>query len=96
MALKHHPDRNPGDPSATERVCDFSECIVLCLIENQFQEINHAFDVLNDPQKRELYDQYGEEGLKEGGGPGMNADDIFSHFFGGGFGGSTFCLGSLV
>ena len=57
----------------------------------QFKEISHAYDVLSDPEKRELYDNYGEEGLKEmgnGGGPGGGADpfDVFSQFFGGGGG----------
>jgi DnaJ family protein A protein 2 len=69
-ALKHHPDRNPGDPTATER----------------FQAINQAFDVLQDADKRQLYDQFGEDGLKEGAG-GHDHSDIFQHFFGGGFGG---------
>lgn len=56
----------------------------------KFKEISHAYEVLSDDQKREVYDTYGEEGLT-GGGPGgmggMGAEDIFSQFFGGGFGG---------
>jgi len=44
---------------------------------------------LNNPDKRQVYDEYGEEGLKDGGAGGMNAEDIFSHFFGGGFGGGS-------
>ncbi|KAK6458994.1 dnaJ class heat shock protein [Scheffersomyces xylosifermentans] len=70
-ALKYHPDKNPS-PEAAEK----------------FKEISHAYEVLSDEQKREVYDSYGEEGLSGQGGPGgMGADDIFSQFFGGGFGG---------
>lgn len=50
-----------------------------------------SYEILSDPQKRQVYDQYGEEGLSgEGGmGGGVNAEDLFSQFFGGGgmFGG---------
>lgn len=54
----------------------------------KFKELSHAYEILADEQKREVYDSYGEEGLSGGGGPGgMGADDIFSQFFGGGFGG---------
>ncbi|CAK9437185.1 uncharacterized protein LODBEIA_P15720 [Lodderomyces beijingensis] len=53
----------------------------------KFKEISHAYEILSDDQKRDIYDQYGEEGLSGQGGAGMNADDIFSQFFGGGFGG---------
>jgi DnaJ family protein A protein 2 len=51
---------------------------------DQFKEISHAYEVLSDASKREIYDNYGEEGLN-GEGPGMSAQDIFSQFFGGGF-----------
>lgn len=52
----------------------------------QFKELAHAYEVLSDPEKREIYDQYGEDALKEGmGGGGDMHDpfDIFSSFFGG-------------
>lgn len=53
--------------------------------------MSQAYEVLSDPEKREIYDQYGEDALKEGmggGGGGHNPFDIFESFFGGGaFGG---------
>lgn len=52
----------------------------------QFKELAHAYEVLSDPEKREIYDQYGEDALKEGmgGGGGMHDPfDIFQSFFGG-------------
>jgi len=72
-ALKFHPDKNRGNPEA----------------EAKFKEISHAYEILSDPQKRALYDQYGEAGLEGGaGGGGMAAEDLFAQFFGGGsFGG---------
>lgn len=56
---------------------------------DKFKEISHAYETLADSQKRQLYDQYGEEGLSGAGGGagGMNAEDLFSQFFGGGGGG---------
>jgi len=64
LAMKHHPDRNQGDPAAEEK----------------FKEAAEAYEVLSDLQKRRIYDTYGKEGLKNSGysGPG-NSDDIFSH-----------------
>lgn len=80
MAIKYHPDRNPGDKEA----------------EAKFKEAAEAYDVLRDPQKRARYDQFGHAGMSGaggfGGGQEMNMEDIFSMFgdiFGGhgGFGG---------
>ncbi|GLT81933.1 hypothetical protein SLE2022_003560 [Rubroshorea leprosula] len=58
----------------------------------KFKELAQAYEVLSDPEKREIYDEYGEDALKEGmggGGAGHDPFDIFSSFFGGGFGGSS-------
>uniref|UniRef100_A0A665VAP0 DnaJ heat shock protein family (Hsp40) member A2a n=1 Tax=Echeneis naucrates TaxID=173247 RepID=A0A665VAP0_ECHNA len=52
---------------------------------DKFKEISFAYEVLTNPEKKELYDRYGEQGLREGGGGGPGMDDIFSHIFGGGF-----------
>ncbi|KAF8469542.1 hypothetical protein BDZ91DRAFT_55571 [Kalaharituber pfeilii] len=75
LAMKWHPDKNAHNPEAADK----------------FKEVGHAYEILSDPQKRQIYDQYGEEGLNgEGGmGGGMSAEDLFSQFFGGGgmFGG---------
>ncbi|KAI9303045.1 hypothetical protein BJ944DRAFT_184018 [Cunninghamella echinulata] len=56
---------------------------------DKFKEISHAYEILSDSEKRQMYDQYGEEGLNgQGGMGGMDAEDLFSHLFGGGlFGG---------
>lgn len=64
----------------------------------KFKELAQAYEVLSDPEKREIYDQYGEDALKEGmggGGASHNPFDIFESFFGGSpFGGSGFGGGS--
>ena len=81
LALKYHPDRNPGDKQA----------------EDQFKEAAEAYSVLGDPEKRSRFDRFGMAGVQgaaPGGGPGFNPDifadfsDILGDFFGfGGFGG---------
>jgi DnaJ family protein A protein 2 len=54
----------------------------------KFKEISRAYEVLSDEEKRKVYDRYGEEGLEGGAGEGVNPQDIFRQFFGGGgFGG---------
>ena len=93
LAIKYHPDRNPGDKEA----------------EDKFKEATEAYEVLSDDQKRPIYDQYGFAGLDgmgSGGGAGgyshafhdfsdifgngSGFEDIFSSLFGGGgFGGSS-------
>ena len=80
IAIKYHPDRNPGDKEAEEK----------------FKEAAEAYDVLHDPQKRQRYDQFGfngpmggEGGFGDFGATSMNMDDIFS-IFGDIFGGHGF------
>ena len=77
LAIKFHPDKNPGDKNAEEK----------------FKEAAEAYEVLSNPEKKQRYDQFGHAGMKGnagGFGGGMNMEDIFSQFgdiFGGGGGG---------
>lgn len=92
LAVKYHPDRNPGDKEA----------------EDKFKEATEAYEVLSDEKKRPLYDQYGfagVEGMNQGGGAqyshafhdfsdlfggaGGGFSDIFDSIFGGGFSGGS-------
>ena len=78
LALKYHPDKNPGDHAA----------------EDKFKEAAEAYEVLKDPEKRKIYDQFGHEGLKGRGFSGFQGfedifssfGDVFQDFFGGGGG----------
>jgi len=69
LAIKYHPDKNPGDHAA----------------EENFKEAAQAYEVLSNSEKRSAYDRFGHDGVKGAGGQGgfgggMNMDDIFSNF----------------
>ncbi len=83
LAKKYHPDMNPGDAEA----------------EAKFKEVNEAYAVLSDSEKKAQYDQFGHAAFEPGAGAGGagfggfsdfgDIGDIFGSFFGGGFGGSS-------
>ncbi|MBR2847950.1 MAG: molecular chaperone DnaJ [Clostridia bacterium] len=85
LAKKYHPDINPGDAEA----------------ERKFKEVNEAYAVLSDPEKKAKYDQFGHAAFEAGGAGGgfggfggfggmdFDISDIFSSFFGGGMGGGS-------
>jgi molecular chaperone DnaJ len=88
LAHEYHPDKNPGDKASEEK----------------FKEINEAYEVLSDAQKRTYYDQYGVAPGAQGAGPGFGGfgagtgmgdifGDIFGEFFGGGQGRSRATAG---
>ncbi|MCZ8375446.1 MAG: molecular chaperone DnaJ [Beijerinckiaceae bacterium] len=81
LAMQYHPDKNPGDAEA----------------ERKFKELNEAYQILSDPQKRGAYDRFGHQAFEGGGGPGgpggfgpdfaSSMSDIFEDIFGDVFGG---------
>ena len=90
LAMKYHPDRNPGDESAKVK----------------FQEASEAYEVLSNPEKRQRYDQFGHQGVEFGPGgfdfgrdfshfQDVDLSDILNSVFGGAMGGGGFGFGSM-
>ncbi|NQY99193.1 MAG: DnaJ domain-containing protein [Bdellovibrionales bacterium] len=77
LAMKFHPDKNPGDKAA----------------EDKFKEASEAYEVLRDPKKKQMYDQFGHAAAAAGAGAGANPFDGFSGF--GGFGGNPGGAGDM-
>ena len=66
-AIQFHPDKNPGNKEAEEK----------------FKELSAAYEVISNPEKKQLYDDYGEEGVKNGGPPGGGGLGGLFEMFGG-------------
>jgi len=72
LALKYHPDKAPEDKKDE--------------YEETFKKISEAYNVLSDPEKKNIYDRFGKDAVNGNGGPNINPFDIFNDIFGGGGG----------